>query len=446
VKWLKRSNINVGQECHCDLVVTNTSRTAPASNVVVETSFPTTVRLTSSDPQPTETTDKLSWKFTTLKPGEVKTIRLSMIPSVRGELATQANVRYTATAAGLFTVEEPLLKVSMTGPKEVMVGDPASQVITIANPGTGVANNVTVEALIPSGLEHPRGKRLVMEIGSLNPNESRKLRLALAAVNGGPQDIKVQATADGNLRDLGTAKIVVTAPSLALLVDGPGLRYKGRQAAYTLKVKNEGAATSSNVRLMHKVPEGFKFIKADRGGKYDYTTRVVSWFVGRLEPGQVAQVKIDLAAEKLGNYVHYVAVASEHGGKSEAQVKTTIEGTASLVLEIVDLDDPVEVGRETAYEIRVRNDGSKAAQNVGISCELPNGVKLLNAKGATDHVADNGLVVFKSLPVLAPGKTAVFRVHVQGLNGGNHRFRARLASDSIQEPLIFEELTKFYTD
>jgi hypothetical protein len=27
---------------------------------------------------------------------------------------------------------------------------------------------------------------------------------------------------------------------------------------------------------------------------------------------------------------------------------------------------------------------------------------------------------------------------------GYHRFRARLASDSIQEPLLVEELTKFY--
>ena len=57
---------------------------------------------------------------------------------------------------------------------------------------------------------------------------------------------------------------------------------------------------------------------------------------------------------------------------------------------------------------------------------------------------ENGLVVFKSLPALEPGKTAVYRIHVRGRVEGSHRFRARLASDSIREPLIFEELTKFY--
>ena len=39
------------------------------------------------------------------------------------------------------------------------------------------------------------------------------------------------------------------------------------------------------------------------------------------------------------------------------------------------------------------------------------------------------------------------RIHttrVKGTAEGNHRFRVRLASDSITEPLISEEQTKFY--
>jgi uncharacterized repeat protein (TIGR01451 family) len=114
------------------------------------------------------------------------------------------------------------------------------------------------------------------------------------------------------------------------------------------------------------------------------------------------------------------------------------------VLEIVDLNDPVEVGIETAYEVRVRNDGTIPAQNVGVSCELPGGVELLGAKGPTDFRTENGLMLFKALGQLEPGKTAVYRINVRGRADGNHRFRARLASDSIKEPLVFEELTKFY--
>jgi hypothetical protein len=71
-------------------------------------------------------------------------------------------------------------------------------------------------------------------------------------------------------------------------------------------------------------------------------------------------------------------------------------------------------------------------------------VELLGAKGPTDHRTENGLIVFKGLGQLDPGKAAIYRVHVRGRVEGNQRVRARLASDSIKEPLIFEENTKFY--
>jgi hypothetical protein len=137
-------------------------------------------------------------------------------------------------------------------------------------------------------------------------------------------------------------------------------------------------------------------------------------------------------------------VLTDVGTKASTELQTEVDGTASLVLEIADRNDPVEVGAETAYEVRVRNEGSKAAENVALSCELPNGVLFLDAKGPTEAISENGLVVFKNVGQLEPGGVATFLIRVKGNVEGNHRFRARLASDSIQEPLIFEELTKFY--
>ena len=106
----------------------------------------------------------------------------------------------------------------------------------------------------------------------------------------------------------------------------------------------------------------------------------------------------------------------------------------------------MDLGTETAFEVRVRNDGSKAAINVGLSIELPAGVKYLKARGPSEHLAANGLLVFKSIPRIDPGKTAIFRVHIQGTTSGDRRIRARLASDSINEPLISEEVTTFQAE
>jgi uncharacterized repeat protein (TIGR01451 family) len=307
-----------------------------------------------------------------------------------------------------------------------------------------VANNVSVEALIPKGLEHPRGEKLSMDVGSLGPGEARTVRLALSAVAGGKFQVHVTAHADSDLLQTASTEVVVVAPSIKLAVDGPTLRYIGRNAAYVLTVANDGAAPSNNVRAVHKVPEGFRFVRAEKGGKYDESTDSVSWFIGRLEPGQSASVKVELAPTKLGTFVHRAGAVSEQGARSEAECETVVDGTAAVQMEIVEQADPVEVGSEMVYEIRLKNAGSKAATNVGISCEMANAVQLIAAKGPTESLSENGLVVFKSLPTLAAGKTAVYRVHVKGSVEGNHRFRVRLASDSITEPLISEEVTKFY--
>ncbi|MDA0810196.1 MAG: hypothetical protein O2945_08865 [Planctomycetota bacterium] len=444
-RWTKQSDINVGQPCELMLTVKNSGE-ANASDVVVDVFFPRTVRLTAASPKPAAAEASVVWEFPSLDAGEERDIHITMIPSQRGELTANANVRFSTAATMLLAVEEPMLKLVMQGPKEVMMGEPASHVVTVSNPGTGVAHNVTLEVNIPEGLEHPKGRRLKMELGSVNPGEQRSVRLSLTAVAGGSQNVSVIATSGTELRQTANAAVAVLAPSLNLAVTGPALRYVGRDARYSLNLVNDGQAVTTNVRAMYVVPKGFEYLFASRGGNYDETTRTVTWFVGSVSPKETIELSLKLKPIELGDFHHVARAVSEHGAIAEAKVATRIEGTASLVLEVLDLDDPVEIGRETAYEVRVRNEGSKEAQNVGLSFELPTGVKLINVKGPTQHIAESGLVVFKALPALEAGKTAIFQIHIRGADEGNHRVRARLTSDSIQEPLTVEELTRFYAD
>jgi uncharacterized repeat protein (TIGR01451 family) len=339
-----------------------------------------------------------------------------------------------------------MLQIEIKGPEEVMAGDLASQTVIVSNPGTGMTTNVVVEAHVPEGLEHPRGERLILEIGTLAPGESRMVRLPMAAVKGGKQTVNIEARADANLNQSLARDINVIAPSLKVAVGGPSLRYIGRSAGYQVTVTNDGTSASNNVRVMHQLPQGFKFLRADKGGTFDADQNSVGWFVGRLEAGESAVVQVELDATEPGNFAHHVTVMSDQGARATADFQTQVDGTASLVLEIVDGDDPIEVGAETSYEVRVRNEGTAAAKNVGVSCELPAAVALIGSKGPVEHIVESGVIVFKSLDHLDAGKTALYRITVQGKAPGNHRFRARLVSDSNEEPLIFEELTKFYGD
>ena len=125
---------------------------------------------------------------------------------------------------------------------------------------------------------------------------------------------------------------------------------------------------------------------------------------------------------------------------------TRVEGTAAIVMEVADLDDPVEVGSQTAYEIRVRNDGTKAAQTLKIICELPAGVELIDTTGPTTHFIEKGQVHFKPLPELAAGAKTTYMIRVNGKQAGNLLMRAKLTSSASPEPVVVEEVTKFYAD
>lgn len=443
LQWVRKSDINVSKECECHLLVTNPGEVT-ARDVTVEAYFPSSVRLTAAEPRPIEQPDHLSWQWESLEPGDRKRIRITMIPSQPGEIATEAYVHFTGQAAGVFNVAEPMLKVALNGPTEMMVGDPASQMVVVTNPGTGTVENAVIEADVPQGLAYTEGDRVQMSIGSIQAGESRVVRLPLTASAGGAHTLNVTVRGSGDLQETASSTLNVVAPSLQVVLDGPEMRYVGRTAGYRLTVRNDGTAPSNNVRVTYQIPEGFRFVRGNQGISYDSVNRRASWFLGQLKPGESKQLELQLTAKELGEHVHRVKAVSEHGARAEAKLPTRVDGTASLILDIVDRDDPVEVGIETMYEIRVRNEGSKAGQNVKIVCEIPDGLELLSTKGPADFVAEDGRITFEPLQKLAPGKTALYRIRVRGRAGGNHRFRARLTSGSIGEPLTVEELTRFY--
>ena len=101
------------------------------------------------------------------------------------------------------------------------------------------------------------------------------------------------------------------------------------------------------------------------------------------------------------------------------------------------------MGSETLIQVRVANDGSSDAAGVGLSIELPAGMELIGARGPADFVADAGVLIFKSIDSLPAGKAAVYEVQARGKRVGHQRIRARVASESIPEPVITEAVTQF---
>jgi uncharacterized repeat protein (TIGR01451 family) len=287
-----------------------------------------------------------------------------------------------------------------------------------------------------------------IEVGNLGPQETRTVQFVCAAKAAGSQKCEAVVQADGSQAGAATAVVDVLQPRLELAAAGPKLRYLDRHAVYTYTVVNAGTAPAANVTVTEQLPQGFRFHAATAGGHYDLVSRTVAWFVGDLPPGQSREVRLEAVAAGTGDHKHVAVARAARGLQSQSEVSTHVEGLSAVQMDVVDLDDPVEVGADTAYEIRVSNTGSKMETNVQLTCLLPKKMEFRGAKGAGDcrFKVEGREVRFEPLPKLAPRADAIYRVNVRGLAAGDVRFRAVLRADGLSEPVVREESTKVYGD
>jgi len=116
------------------------------------------------------------------------------------------------------------------------------------------------------------------------------------------------------------------------------------------------------------------------------------------------------------------------------------------MLEVVDVVDPIEVGGETTYEIRVLNQGSKAATSLQLAVQLPPQLQPLAAEGPARHTVAGNAVRFEPLARLAPKADTTYRVRAKGLQPGDLRTRVQLITDDMQSPVTKETSTRVYAD
>ncbi len=128
-----------------------------------------------------------------------------------------------------------------------------------------------------------------------------------------------------------------------------------------------------------------------------------------------------------------------------AVANTRVEAVADLVMNVKDPAGPVAVGAEAVYEVRVRNRGTKEADNVEVFAYFSRGVEPVSAEGAANQLAP-GQVIFRPIASLAPGAEVVLKVHARAGEAGNHVFRAETRCPSLGTHLMSEATNLFYGD
>jgi hypothetical protein len=158
-------------------------------------------------------------------------------------------------------------------------------------------------------------------------------------------------------------------------------------------------------------------------------------------------VNVEVLCVNTGEFAHKIAAQASRGLKVEGEAQTRVEGLSAILLEMVDLEDPVEVNGETVYEMRITNTGSKTETDVKLVCTIPGDKEQFkSATGPSPFHVEGNEIVFDALPKLAPRADAIYRVTVKCAAPGIAHFKSRITSAILTEPVTKEEATRIYAD
>lgn len=437
--------IQVGKPAKFQVQVRNVGGQT-ADEVVVRDELPHGTKLISTTPHADTDGSLLVWNLGALSTGEERTMEIELMPMAEGEIGSVATVTYAARASAKTRCTMPQLAVRMTAPGQVMIGQEQRVKIELRNPGTGDATGVMLFENVPSNVTHPAGQTLEFEIGTLRAGETRELELVLAAAKAGPVVNAITAKADGNLQVQQQVEFEVIAPALAVSVDGPERRYLERPATYQVQIENPGTAPAHDIELVTKLPKGMQFVRANNMGEYDTSTHAVYWSLAELPEGERGVVELVAMPVESGQQTLEVDGKAGQGLADHAKRDVLVEGLAAIMFEVRDAQDPIEVGRETSYEVRVVNQGTAPATNVQVVVNLPPGMQFISASGEPRYSAQGNGVVFEPLAKLAPKADTTYQIKVKGIQAGDQRVIVQVNTDDINQPIRREESTRVFGD
>ena len=443
VKKMYPPEIRVNRETTFVISVKNLGN-IPANGVEVVDFIPKKTRLIGTSPQAKQLPGgQLIWDLGKLDPGSEQRIEMRVLPVAEGEVGSVATVRFAMQAAAKTVCTQPVLAVRGSAPKTVLIGETMPVDITLSNTGTGAATDVVLEVELAEQLQHPAGNSLKYVVGVLGAGEEKKLQLPLATVKAGKVASTITVTSDGELTAEYTTHFEVVAPHLEVKLEGAPKRYLEQEAVYQLKVNNNGTATAKDVRLVAYLPEELKFVKAS-AGSYDAQNRAVYWNLGELPKNEEGAVELVTLPVQAGNTKISVAGSAEKTTAVKTLKDVTVDGIAAIKFEVVDIQDPVPVGGKTRYEVRIVNQGTKAANNILLNVALPNNLKPVACKGPTRYTVKNNTLHFEKLLRLAPKADVAYYVEVQCLAAGDARIKVQLSTDEITTPILKEENTRVF--
>lgn len=231
-------------------------------------------------------------------------------------------------------------------------------------------------------------------------------------------------------------------PQLVLACQAPKQLLPGRPIRVCLTVINAGNSPEPKVTLTLPLPPG---ATADRLTDHGTVANgIATWEVTNLAPLKGKEVCVSLNVESPGELAFRPAARGLLAAPAQSDCVTRVVGVPGILLEVIDLADPIEVDQEVTYVIKVTNQGSAVGTHIRLVGTLPESETFVSGQGQTAVSVREGVVTMAVLPELAPKAVAAWSVVVKANQAADARFKVELTSDQFAQPIVESESTQLY--
>ena len=279
-------------------------------------------------------------------------------------------------------------------------GDDLTYTVTVKNEGNGNANDVIIVDNLGKGLEYVsstgnydnKTNTITWKV-DLASGETKTFTVVAKIV--GYTDVTNEVTV-GNKTSAVTVNIPEIIPAKDVNNTTPNF---GDKVEYTITVNNNANKDAKQVVIVDTLGKGLKFINASHNGKYDESTRTITWIID-LGAGESAVFSVNAAVEAYGNINNTVVVGNKSATKN-ITVPEIIPGKS------VDVENP-NFGDTVTYTVVVTNNGVVDAKQVVVKDILDKGLKFVKATGEYTFDEDSRTVTW--IIDLAKGESQTFYV------------------------------------
>lgn len=425
------------------IIITNLTN-AMLTNVVLTEMIAPSFQFKGATPLPQQAGNQLVWRMDSLGPKTSEKIEISGIPSNLDTLKHSTGITYTVGTSSNIRVVQSTLELTRKVPAEALLGDAIQVEYVVKNTGSGTAQDVTIIESLPAGISTQDEKNEVrFNVGGLRSGQSRTLTAQLKAARTGTFIGKAKVVSSSNAQaESASMPVQIRQPVLVISQKGPGRVYLGRSVNYEISVVNQGDGPANDTVLEDVIPADVTDIQASP--EADISGTKLSWALGTLPPNSAKAVRVSFKPMATGVFTNTTMAKAHCADSNETTVRTEVVGIPSIRMEVIDLEDPVEVGGTVTYIISAVNEGTAPDHNIRIICDLEDKLEYVSSSGPNQASLKGRTLSFSQLKTLGPTEKATWRVVTKAIRPGSIRFKVTLSSDELSRPIDQTEATFLY--